>query len=76
MKNMLKIIYIYIIIKNFYIWFQIVRYKTMYNSSEEKKWEDALSTYRKAYIIFPDNGRINITIYNYIIINRKRTIFY
>jgi len=48
----------------------------MYNSSEEKKWEDALSTYRKAYIIFPDNGRINITIYNYIIINRKRTIFY
>jgi len=29
----------------------------MYNSSEEKKWEDSLSTYRKAYTIFPDNGK-------------------
>jgi len=34
----------------------------MYNSSEEKKWEDSLSTYRKAYTIFPDNGIISIYI--------------
>jgi len=28
----------------------------MYSSLEEKNWNYALSTYQKAYSIFPDNG--------------------
>ncbi|ORX41829.1 hypothetical protein BCR32DRAFT_251994 [Anaeromyces robustus] len=29
----------------------------MYNSSEVKQWTDALSTYQKAYKMYPDNGK-------------------
>ncbi|ORX53385.1 hypothetical protein BCR36DRAFT_349272 [Piromyces finnis] len=50
-------IYFYTVHKNLIFLGDILRYKMMYNSSEVKDWEDALSSYKKAYTIFPDNGK-------------------